>query len=164
VLPVKRHPALQDFSRDHHFFLLQVRQVRWHMRGDRRAPPFEKVLEEFLALWRQDGQLHLREEEEILLPLYRQHPSAEQERHMYRFLDDHEWLRQHVVMLEAHEDQPLLERVAERLYAHVRFEERILFQHLQNVLPEHLLQDLHERSIQFRVEVRPGAIGPRSGG
>jgi hypothetical protein len=161
---VKRHPALQDLSRDHHFFLLQVRQIRWFARGNRRAPPLEQLLEEFRLLWRQDGYLHLREEEEVLLPLYEQQPSGETERHMHRLLDDHEWLRRHAILLEAQEEPDLLKRVAERLYAHVRFEERILFQHVQNVLPEHHLQQLHARSIQFRRGTRPGAIGPRSGG
>jgi hypothetical protein len=43
-VPMLRHPALQDLSRDHQLFLLNCRHIRWLADGDHRARPFDETL------------------------------------------------------------------------------------------------------------------------
>ncbi|HYN88736.1 MAG TPA: hypothetical protein VER55_09405, partial [Ardenticatenaceae bacterium] len=77
---MKRHPALQELSREHHLLLLEARQIRWLRAGDRRAPPLDVVLASFLDTWHSVAVRHIQEEDEVLLPLSARYPSPEQER------------------------------------------------------------------------------------
>lgn len=173
---MKRHNALQDLSRDHHHFLLQSRQIGWYMKGDHRAPSFSRVLYEFLYTWEHEIIPHLEEEEELLLPHYAAYPSQKQTDYQKQILNDHEWLRGQVVELRRHTatelesgvaDEPdvelleLLGEIGQRLHDHVRFEERLVFQHLQQVMPADALAQIRDASLAFRQTKRPDAIGPR---
>jgi iron-sulfur cluster repair protein YtfE (RIC family) len=149
---VKRHPALQNLSRDHHLLLLQARQIRWYATGDRRAPFFNAILTDFLHTWEQTALPHLRQEEAVLLPFYARFPSAEQRQHERRVLEEHQWLRAKVAALQQAEanQQELIAEIGAALHNHIRFEERILFQHMQVLLPESAMQDLRAQLQTFR--------------
>jgi len=156
---VKRHPALQNLSRDHHLLLLQARQIRWYAAGDRRAPSFNAVLTDFLHTWEQTALPHLRQEEAVLLPFYARFPSAEQRQLERRALQEHQWLRAQIATLQQSKanQQALLGEIGNLLHNHIRFEERILFQHIQALLPEPAMQDLQERLQAFRALQGTGA-------
>lgn len=165
---MKRHQALQDYSRDHHFFLLEAREIRWALEGSEHGRPARHVVRSFLDFWHDDGLLHLREEEEVLLPCYAElAPSQTQQDHIERVLDEHRRLRRRVATLKQRVEtgapfEALLGRVGERLHDHVRFEERTVFEHLQEVLADEELAIIGEASRQFRLEHRSAAaIGPR---
>lgn len=166
---MKRHIALQDLSRDHHRLLLQAREIRWCLGGDERAAALEAVVATFLREWEQVAIPHLQEEEEVLLPLYARYAGSEQEDRLQRITADHAWLRDRVAELmdqgSQHQDtKRLLGHIGRRLHDHVRFEERVVFQHVQAVFSEAELTMLHERSLAFRSEWRSSeAIGPRRG-
>ena len=163
---MKRHKSLHDLSRDHHHFLLQSRQIRWLMEGERRAPPFEFVVDDFLRTWTREVVPHLQEEEQLFLPRYQQYPSPVQARHEAQMRADHEWLRTQVAELTRRKeaDEPLgelLGQIGKRLHDHVRFEERVVFKHVQEVMPEEVLEEIGTASVAFRQTHRPNAIGPR---
>lgn len=161
---MKRHVALQDYSRDHHFLLLQAREIRWFVEGSEHAAPFDQLLARFLRAWEEEIVPHLREEEEVLLPFYGRHPDASQA-DLQRVLGEHEWLRAQVARLEAEGTPadllPLLAQVGERLHDHVRFEERTLFARLQRLFSEQELEALLAQCVAYRQRHRPDAIGPR---
>jgi hypothetical protein len=149
---VKRHPALQALSRDHHLLLLQARQIRWHVAGDHRAPSFNGILTDFLHTWNETGAPHLRQEEAVLLPFYARFPSAEQRQHERRALQEHQWLRAQIAALQQAEanQRELIVEVGAALHDHIRFEERILFQRIQALAPESDMQNLHAQLQTFR--------------
>lgn len=163
---MKRHPALQDLSRDHHHFLLQCRNIRWCVEGDRRALPFEVVLRGFLRTWEQEVVPHLEEEETLFLPFYRRYASPLQAQHEAQIRADHEFLRMNVAelmrMQEAGEPiEALLSDIGRKLHDHVRFEERLVFKHVQTIMSDEALHEIGAMSLAFREAQRPNAIGPR---
>lgn len=165
---MKRHEALQDYSRDHHFLLLEAREIRWSLEGSEHGRPPRDVVRSFLQFWQHDGLIHLREEEEILIPRYRTHTSSTTaDEHVTRILDEHAHLRANATALQERIEQEapfeeLLARIGRRVHDHVRFEERTVFQHIQRVLSEEQLTELATASREFRVAHRsPAAIGPR---
>ncbi|MDQ4078239.1 MAG: hemerythrin domain-containing protein [Chloroflexota bacterium] len=162
---MKRHPALQDYSRDHHFLLLQTREIRWFFDESRHAAQLEQLSAGFLSAWRRDIGPHLQEEEAVLLPFYAQHDAAD-EAYLQRVYSEHAWLRENVLAFQERLEQDedfleLLGQIGHRLHDHVRFEERVLFQHMQSLLSDAELADLDARSRAYRERHRPEAIGPR---
>jgi hemerythrin-like domain-containing protein len=135
---VKRHPVLQELSREHHLLLLQARQVRWYAEGDHRAPAFEVMLNQFLQEWEAVAVPHLQAEEQVLLPFLAHLPLWEQQ-YEERIRKEHGWLRRRVSELRQAGDEAqraLIAEVGRGLHDHIRFEERMFFQHLQKVLSE----------------------------
>jgi hemerythrin-like domain-containing protein len=131
---VKRHEALAQLSRDHHQALFQAMRLR-------RAGPDDaaEALDNFLDFWTDVGHLHFRAEEEVLLPAYSAYGDASQDA-VVRVLLDHVAIRR-----AAHElgetrgaDAPVerLHALGERLEAHVRHEERVLFPLIEEALPD----------------------------
>ncbi|GAB4508734.1 MAG: hypothetical protein OHK0046_02090 [Anaerolineae bacterium] len=155
---LKRHPALQDFSRDHQRFLTEARNVRWALDGDEHAQPFETVVRSLVEFWNHDGVLHIREEEEVLLPLAFNDNIGSQP-YVIRVVGDHMWLRDRISKIEAQlesvVDRKLLRTIAERISEHIRFEERVLFEFIQNQLKEEELDAIQEQSLAFRLKWRP---------
>lgn len=166
---LKRHPALQDLSRDHQAILLHARAMRWALEGDRRAQPLAHVAREFTRFWQKEGILHLQEEEEVLLPAYGQRVPLPEDAAVQRVLADHAWLQQAVAELH-HCLQAgvacgsLLGEIGQRLHDHVRLEERVLFESVQQALDEEQLDRLGFQSMAFRVRWRgASAVGPLGG-
>jgi hemerythrin-like domain-containing protein len=130
---MKRHEALEQLSRDHHQALFQA--MRLKRAADEDAGD---VLGDFLDFWFGVGHLHFRAEEEVLLPAYSAYADASRDE-VVRVLVDHVEIRR-----EAHElgsltsDPPpeRLHKLGERLDAHVRHEERVLFPLIEDALPD----------------------------
>lgn len=162
---MKRHPALQDLSRDHYTALRTARILSRPRPGEDRGPA--EAAQELLAFWDRELVWHFREEEELLLPLVAGHvqPTALEE--VRRMLDDHATIRAGVLQLR--DPAPgtpgtagLLQHLGRLLHDHVRMEERRLFPRLQELLTEPELAILAARSESFRRRCRgPRAVGPR---
>lgn len=161
-MPLKRHPALQDLSRDHQHFLIEARTIRWMVEGDPRALTPEGVRDSLLTFWEQQGALHLREEEEVLLPFCLSHaPEAGLQAELRHVLADHVWLRGQMGMLYAagQEASPqtlirLLTPISTHVVAHIRFEERELFERIQTTLSTERIAALGAHLISFRRQWR----------
>lgn len=114
---MKRHPALQDLSREHHTALSLANRIRQQPQADHQAD-IERRREELLR--------HFDQEEQQFLPYWPQLPATMRQ----RFAAEHSELRRLLAQTPA--DAP---KLAERLTAHVRFEERELFNAIQKLLP-----------------------------
>ena len=124
--PIKRHPSLVAFSRDHHFGLLLVWKIKHGLDND-IAP--ERISNYVLYFFEQDLKLHFEEEEQMLFPLL---PIDDVMRK--RVEDDHAIMRRLIGQLENDRDNKnLLLQFAQILNDHIRFEERELFAALQLV-------------------------------
>jgi len=129
---VKRHEALAQLSRDHHQALFQAQRLRRATDEDAG-----EVLAAYLDFWHEVGHLHFRAEEEVLLPAYAAHADASSGA-VVRVLVDHTLIRRDADALERAGEPPLerLHELGDRLEAHVRHEERVLFPLIEEALPE----------------------------
>jgi hypothetical protein len=130
---LKRHPALVPLSRDHHFALIQAFAMRRVAESAFHGGPGPvTVAESYLSYYNDQLVGHMADEEQCLLP-----PSANvRPEHAARLVADHDDLRERTALLrQALEDgldlRAMLLELGERLYDHVRFEERELFEELQ---------------------------------
>lgn len=161
---MKRHPALQDLSRDHQLLLLQCRHIRWCEDGDHRARSAADVRRDFLAFWDADGSLHVEEEENVLLPFLRRR-NAQLDEHVEAVRAEHAALQHEVAAVRAApHDLPRLYALGRMLEQHVRFEERIVFEAAQAALAAADLEALWAASIAFRERRRTAdRIGAHGG-
>lgn len=140
---MRRHPALQPLSRDHHDVLLHARRLR----GEDARVDVAAAIDRFRRY--HDAVLvhHFHEEEEALLPDLPPGLGS-------RLVAEHNDLRRRAASLRADEDAMGL---GEALRAHVRFEEDVLFQHLQASLNESDLARLGASALDIRKDLRPAA-------
>lgn len=122
--PIKRHHALVSFSKDHHFGLL----LGWKIRqGIEKGVAPERISNYVLYFFDNDLKKHFNEEESLLfslLPLNdkMRKKAEDQHRSIYQFIEN----------IRSSKDQPkVLMQLASALEEHIRFEERELFNHIQ---------------------------------
>ena len=138
--PLKRNENLLKLSRDHHAGLLfywKIRQgVKYHIETDRMVKYVKYFWDHHLA-W------HFKEEEEFLFPTL--HDAEVQ-----KALDDHQKIKTFVDKVQVSgmesEDDVLLE-FADTVDDHIRYEERVLFPHLQEQLSDEQLETIGEQII-----------------
>lgn len=125
--PLKRDVNIQPLSKDHHFTLLFCWKIRTGIRNKIEPERIRKYVEYF---WNADMKTHFREEEEILF-------APVQDEMVQQALDDHIQIAHDVNHVAAASDaavEEALNTLADRVEAHVRYEERELFPHLERVL------------------------------
>jgi hemerythrin-like domain-containing protein len=122
---MKRSEELAPLSRDHHHGLFAALQLR-------RATPetADKAREAFLAFWHAEGRHHFAVEEDILLPAFARRGPADHEA-VVRVLVEHVDLRRRAQDLE---DLEALHELGDRLRAHIRHEEDVLFPLIEETL------------------------------
>lgn len=135
--PIKRSQALIQFSREHHFGLLLVWKIRQGLR-ENIAPL--RISDYTIYFFENELTEHFKEEEKNLfvkLPAddsLRGQAFAEHEK-IYSLIDS---------IQKEKENISLLKEFADTLESHIRFEERILFNHLQKLLSGDELKKLEE--------------------
>ena len=138
--PLKRNENLAKLSRDHHSGLLfcwKIRQgVKYHIEPDR-------MISYVKYFWDHHFATHFKEEEEFLF-------SQIQDDVVQKALDDHQKIKISVDKIGVSgmesEDDVLLE-LADMVDDHIRFEERVLFPHLQEKLSEEQLELIGEQIV-----------------
>lgn len=140
---MRRHPALHPLSRDHHDILLHARRLR----GEDPRVKVDTAIDRFLRY--HDAVLvhHFNEEEEALL----RHLPADLG---MRLVAEHNDLRRRAAGLRMDGQAAAL---GEALRAYVRYEEDVLFQHLQATLDEDALARLGTTAEGIRRNLRPAA-------
>ncbi|MDE3143391.1 MAG: hemerythrin domain-containing protein [Bacteroidota bacterium] len=123
--PLKRHRAIISFSKDHHFGLLLVWKIK---EGIKKSVSPERISKYVLFFFKEDLEKHFKEEEQLLfikLPVNDiLRKQAEADHYIiYKLIDE---------IGKNMNDIPLLDQLADTLEKHIRFEERELFNHLQN--------------------------------
>lgn len=128
---MKRIPALQPLSREHHTALTLAKACERAVQSrdaERIAATCQRVLKVFPA----ELEPHFQIEEQSLLPLLH---SAENKPLEQRTLDDHRQLRALLDDLQRN-DAGALDSFGRLLMEHVRFEERELFPALESLMPQ----------------------------
>ncbi|QEC69205.1 hemerythrin domain-containing protein [Panacibacter ginsenosidivorans] len=122
--PIRRDKAFVSFSRDHHFGLLLVWKIRNDLKGNMDAKPISEYV---LTFFDDNLNQHFKDEESLLfskLPaddVLRKQAKTEHNK-IYLLIES---------LRENNEDKELLKEFADLLEVHIRFEERVLFNHLQ---------------------------------
>jgi iron-sulfur cluster repair protein YtfE (RIC family) len=135
--PIKRHIALQPLSRQHHFGLL----FSWKLRkGFSRDIPVQRMSK--FADWFYEHEIkpHFKDEEKYLFPIL-----DDDNELIQRALKEHRRIRR--LFKDKKDPEKSLHRLEEELDAHIRFEERVLFNEIQQVAtPEQLakIEEIHE--------------------
>ena len=149
---MKRHPSLRPFSDDHHQGLVNARRLKRAASGE--EPNATKAAHDFLEFWRRDTSLHFRKEEEVLLPVLARYGGDLEKRPVLQMLTQHARIRGLAMQLsdELERDgvrQDSLRNLGEHLEAHIRLEERLVFPLVEEILPEHALQEVASRLAVF---------------
>jgi len=133
--PIKRHAAIVELSKDHHFALLLVWKIREGLRKSIEPARISKYVIHFFDT---DLIQHFNEEEELLF-----NKLAANNELRIQAEEEHRQIKQMVNNLRLNStDKDLLEKFAGKLESHIRFEERKLFNHLQEKLSDNDLADL----------------------
>jgi hemerythrin-like domain-containing protein len=144
---MKRHESLHPLSQHHHFALIQVWEMRKALKqtGAKRAAAVRAVARKFVRFWKSTGQVHFREEEEVLLPAYARHVRLDQDKDVMHMLAEHAIIRGLIGQVEAaladgevSEDD--VSKLAQTLHDHVRLEENVIFPRVEKALSENELR------------------------
>lgn len=136
--PQKRHQAIVSFSKEHHFGLL----LSWKIRnGLKRGVEEKRVSEYVLYIFKEDLAKHFKDEETLL---FSKLPADD--KMIAQAVKGHHALKQLAVAIEASKnDTALLNRFADELEDHIRYEERILFNYLQENIDAEELGKIEQR-------------------
>lgn len=131
---MKRHESIVTFSREHHFGLLFCWKIR---HGIKKQVPGEQILSYAKYFWENHLWRHFEEEETLLF-------CQLQDRLVGQALSEHGHIRQLMEMVISIKpvQTDLLSTLADMVDDHIRFEERILFPHIEKELPEKKLVEL----------------------
>lgn len=137
--PIKRHPAIASFSRDHHFGLLLVWKIR---QGLKNGVSPERISNYVIYFFDKDLKNHFLEEEELLFGKLPVDNTLRQKAE-----NDHKLIRQLLSYIQKDRSNPaLLSQMADEMERHIRFEERELFGYLQKNIPGNELEAAISRS------------------
>lgn len=132
--PIKRHIALQPLSRQHHFGLL----FSWKLRkGFSKNIAIERLHDYAKWFFQHEIKPHFAEEEKYIFPILN-----EENEMIVRALREHRRIER--LFNDAENPEKSLSLLEEELDAHIRFEERILFNEIQKVATEAQLQKIED--------------------
>ena len=123
---MKRNPNITPLSRDHHFGLLCSWKIREGLKKNIRP---ERISDYLLYFWSSHLKTHFEEEEQLLFT-NTDDPLTSQA------LNEHKHLRLLMERIKENPEESVLADFAGVLQEHIRFEERVLFPHLEKSLSE----------------------------
>lgn len=130
--PIKRNVNLVELSKEHHFGLLACWKVR---QGIKKEISSERITKYILYFWENHLEHHFEEEERFLF--------IDDNEKCQAALEQHKELKNLILLFQsADADYTLLTKWANLLDSHIRFEERELFPHLEQILPESRLEEI----------------------
>ncbi len=139
IKPIKRHEALKPISREHHHGLLLCWKIRQGLSKDIAPKRIKAYVDWF---WDTHLKFHFEVEEKHVFPvLANDHPLVIQ------VLEEHKQIH---ALIESKQDVlETLKTLEKVLDDHIRFEERVLFNEIQNIAtPAQLSEiDLHHNEI-----------------
>jgi hemerythrin superfamily protein len=136
--PLKRNVYIKTFSRDHHLTLLFCWKIRQGLKMNIAGERMRKYVAYF---WQQHLQSHLKEEEKILYALIK-------DRQVEKAMNDHKLIREHIQPIiddSGFTSGKALAKLADMVDEHVRYEERILFHHLEIKLTREQLEKIGQK-------------------
>ena len=106
--------------------------------GIKKNISYERIKNYINYHWDNSQSFHFDEEEKILFPY-------SDDELTQRALDEHKEIRELLKTLNEVEDFELLTLYADKVTEHIRFEERVLFPHLENILTEEQLAEVGKK-------------------
>lgn len=132
--PVKRSPYIIKLSRDHHASLLFC----WKIRQGEKLNIDNKRMKPYVSYFAEEHMMpHFKEEETILFA------PALDDKFVLQALKEHEYINSLVKIIyqsSGNELSDALTKIVDSVDEHVRYEERILFPHLEKLLSEDQLK------------------------
>jgi len=142
--PIKRHKAIQPLSREHHQGLLLCWKIR---KGFEKEVQPQRIKNYSDWFWENQLQEHFKIEEEYVFPIL-----GAKDLLVQQALEEHEHLTS--LFLQKDEIALSLETIQNDLESHIRFEERALFNKIQEVASvaelKHIWEN-HEKEISCGV-------------
>lgn len=124
--PIKRHKALQHWSRDHHHGLLLSWKIK---KGFLLNIDSQRIKNYTDWFWKNHLKLHFETEEKYVFPIL-----GNQHQLVKRALDEHQTLKAFFEHPQA--DTEVLSEIETLINDHIRFEERVLFNAIQEAATE----------------------------
>ncbi|WP_163581774.1 hemerythrin domain-containing protein [Gracilibacillus saliphilus] len=139
---MKRHEALHPLSHHHHHTLVMAQQLK---NADEKAS-IQQMTRDVIEFWKNDGEDHFRDEEEVLLPLFAQYQEIDIPE-IREMLIQHVQIRSYVQQIRGmrRKDRQIFRNLGELLQKHVRLEERIIFPMIEQAIPENYLYQANGR-------------------
>ncbi len=137
---MKRHESIVSFSREHHFGLLFCWKLR---QGIKKQVALQRIKVYIKYFWEHHLREHFREEEEVLF-------AGLDDKLCHQAVNDHRHIQSllQVIIKDSQQQPDLIGLLADKLDKHIRFEERILFPHLEKELPESRLRAIGAHLLQ----------------
>ncbi len=133
--PIKRSEQLAPLSREHHDGLLYAWKIR---QGLQNGASVNTMREYSIWFWKHHIKPHFYQEEKILIPyMPADHPLAQQ------LKSEHAHIRELILSLDQEADKRTFTILCDLLDAHIRFEERQLFNYLEQTLTPEQLDSIH---------------------
>ena len=125
--PITRNEQIKKFSREHHSSLLFCWKIRQGLKNNLQP---QRIFDYIQYYWQQNLQPHFREEEKILF-------APIKDRQVQRAINEHKQIRRQIEGLANNlakiDIQKNLARIADKVDDHVRYEERQLFNHIEQI-------------------------------
>ncbi|SFF77084.1 hypothetical protein SAMN04488033_10879 [Salegentibacter agarivorans] len=139
--PIKRHEALKPLSREHHHGLLLCWKIRQGVKKEVEVARIKAYTEWFKIHYLDP---HFEAEEEHIFPVL-----GNDHELVKRALKEHRRLKR--LFSQDTEVEIALNNIEEELDSHIRFEERVLFNEIQEVASAEQLANIekHHNGIQF---------------
>lgn len=139
-IPIKRSKALMPLSREHHFNLLLAWKIRT---GIEAGIGKDRIVAYIVYMNEQLVEAHFEDEEKWLFE-----PLLPEDSLCVRAMKEHAAIKkmlQQVIDEEKNTRDQLLLQLADAVEAHVRFEERELFPHIEQVFTKVKMAELQEK-------------------
>jgi hemerythrin-like domain-containing protein len=133
--PIKRNENIVKLSQDHHASLLFCWKLRQGVKFNASFETMKKYVQYF---WDHHFSFHFKEEEEFLFA-----PVTDEQ--VQKALDDHQEIKIFIEQINetgTEDEQDVLLELADLVDSHVRYEERILFPHLEKTLSDEQLKEI----------------------
>ena len=149
---MKRHNSLVPLSRQHQKALLTAQLIKKNAPEYRDLPKTAEDKKNYVIKFYHDHLVpHFKAEEEILIPFIKNR-SEEIDKVSNEIVEDHLSIRELILNIETKDEFiNLMDELGYLLENHVRKEERIWFENIQEVLEEEELQNLSGR-LDFSLE------------
>jgi len=134
--PLRRHPDLIPYSREHHKLLLTAQLLKTDVPDYKGMPNTPSGKRTYVTVFLDDLlEQHMQREEEQLFANAKEHPELVDL--VNKLERDHAFFRTEIPKLKDLDGEALtqaLDRIGRRLEKHVRLEERSFFQEYQNIM------------------------------
>ena len=137
IKPIQRIKELAPLSREHHDGLLFVWKIR---QGLQNNISIDKLRDYTLWYWKQHIKPHFYQEEKILLPYI-----PVDQVMAIRLKKEHDHIRELILSLDKEADATTFSLLCGLVTDHIRFEERELFNYLQETLSTAQLNIIFEQ-------------------